>query len=277
MECIIRGVPVYYEEVGVGRPLLMLHGLGLDHRYIAHDMEPLFTGRTGWRRIYPDLPGMGKTPRADWITSQDHMLAVILDFIETIAPGERFTITGTSYGGYLARGVIYHRKAQIDGVMLNVPVVELDSKKRILPTHRVVREDAEFLGALKPEENSMRNFIVVQSLELLMEFRASIFPASTLADQAFLDRLFAGPAFTFDVDTHPEPCPAPTLILTGRFDHWCGYQDAYRLLDSYPRATYAVLDRSGHALSHEQQALFKALVSEWLDRVEEYMLQQSAG
>jgi hypothetical protein len=71
------------------------------------------------------------------------------------------------------------------------------------------------------------------------------------------------------VDTLPEPYPGPTLFLIGRFDHWCGYQEAYRILENYLRATFAVLDRAGHAVTHEQNFLFKALVNEWLNRVEE--------
>ena len=43
-----------------------------------------------------------------------------------------------------------------------------------------------------------------------------------------------------------------------------------RLLDECPRGTLAVLDRAGHGVSIEQQTLFRALASEWLDRVEEY-------
>ncbi len=75
---------------------------------------------------------------------------------------------------------------------------------------------------------------------------------------------------TFDVDALPAPFPAPALFLTGRHDNWCGYREAYQLLDNYPRATFAVLDRAGHALAVEQKTLFRALVNEWLDRVEEY-------
>jgi hypothetical protein len=40
-------------------------------------------------------------------------------------------------------------------------------------------------------------------------------------------------------------------------------------LESYPRATFAVLDRAGYNLPIEQERLFAALVEEWLDRVEE--------
>lgn len=277
MECKVRDITIYYEEAGLGEPLLMLHGGGLDHRHMQNDMESLFTSRAGWRRIYPDLPGMGKTRAADWITNQDHMLDVVLEFIDAVAPGERFAVVGMSYGGYLARGVVYRRRAQIDGLLLIVPVIEPDRGKRVLPTHQVLRHDEEFLAALAPDEEVLRELVVVQSLGLLMQQRNSIIPAVAAADQEFLKRLEANYAFTFDVDTLPEPFPAPSLFLTGRFDHWCGYRDAYRILDNYPRGTFAILDRAGHALTYEQNNLFKALVSEWLDRVEEYASKDTQG
>jgi pimeloyl-ACP methyl ester carboxylesterase len=58
--------------------------------------------------------------------------------------------------------------------------------------------------------------------------------------------------------------------VTGRQDSAVGYLGAWELLDHYPRATFAVLDRAGHALPHEQPELLRALVSEWLDRVREH-------
>lgn len=61
----------------------------------------------------------------------------------------------------------------------------------------------------------------------------------------------------------------PTLIVAGRQDATVGYAGAWELVQRYPHATYAVLDRAGHALPHEQIGLFTALVAEWLDRVDE--------
>lgn len=49
----------------------------------------------------------------------------------------------------------------------------------------------------------------------------------------------------------------------------CGYRDAWDLLDNYPRATFAVLDRAGHFVDIEQHVLCHALMRDWLDRVEE--------
>src|SRR5690242_17270051 len=107
MECFVKGIPVHYEERGEGRPILMLHGMPADHRQMTYEMEPLFANRSGWRRLYPDLPGMGQTPGADSISSQDDLLEVTLAFLDAIAPGERFVVAGVSYGGYVARGVVY--------------------------------------------------------------------------------------------------------------------------------------------------------------------------
>jgi pimeloyl-ACP methyl ester carboxylesterase len=271
MECQVRDITIYYEEEGTGRPILMLHGWPADHRHMASELEPLFINRDGWRRLYPDLPGMGKTRASDWITHQDQMLDLVLAFIDTVAPAERFVVAGTSYGGYLALGLVHHRSAQIDGLLLTVPSFESDAAKQDLPRPLVVHEDAAFLAALAPDEQYMRDFIVVQSLDLLANSRQFYSPASAIADNAFLQRLNQHNTFSFDVNALPAPFPAPALFLTGRHDNWCGYREAYQLLDNYSRATFAVLDRAGHALSFEQKTLFRALVNEWLDRVEEYV------
>jgi len=247
MECKVRDISINYEEIGSGRPLFMLHGGSLDHRHMQNDMEPLFTDRGGWRRIYPDLPGTGKTRSAEWITNQDHMLDVVLEFIDVVAPGQRFAVAGASYGGYLARGVVHQREGQIDGLLLTVPVIEPDRGKRSLPKHQVLKEDEEFLAALAPDEQWLCELAVVQSLGLLEYQRDWIIPALDKADHEFIKRLEANNTFTFDVDSLPEPFLGPSLFLTGRHDHWCGYRDTYRILENYPRATFAILDRAGHA------------------------------
>ena len=118
MECDLENITVHYEVFGEGRPFLALHGLPLDHRCQVSALEPNFERRPGWERLYPDLPGMGKTPGASWIVNDDQVLAVVLDFIDHLIPGERFVIAGQSSGGYLAQGVVYHRAEMVDGLLL---------------------------------------------------------------------------------------------------------------------------------------------------------------
>ncbi len=270
MECQLGDITMYFEEAGEGRPLLLLHGWPLDHRSMANDMEPLFTNRKSWRRLYPDLPGMGKTRAADWITHQDQMLDLVIDFIDKVIPGEHLVVAGASYGAYLARGLVHHRGSQVDGVFLYVPLIDTEASRLKLPQQLIVHEDPAFLAALSPDEQDLKDLAVAQSMDLLNTSRQVIHPAVVIADQEFLRRLNQQRTFSFNVDALPAPFPAPALILAGRQDSWVGYREAYNLLDNYPRASYAVLDRAGHALSTEQKTLFRALASEWLDRVEEY-------
>ena len=56
--------------------------------------------------------------------------------------------------------------------------------------------------------------------------------------------------------------------MAGRLDSTVGYAAATDLLDVYPHASLAVVDDAGHALPHEQPELLRALVLEWLARVE---------
>jgi hypothetical protein len=72
-------------------------------------------------------------------------------------------------------------------------------------------------------------------------------PGMGLADGAALERIFQ----RWELGSAPEQGPAypnPTLILAGRRDATVGYAGIWRLLDHYPRAMFAVLDRAGHAL-----------------------------
>lgn len=54
-------VVIHCVEHGTGRPVLVLHGAGVDHREAEACFEPVLEGVSGLRRIYPDLPGMGRT------------------------------------------------------------------------------------------------------------------------------------------------------------------------------------------------------------------------
>jgi pimeloyl-ACP methyl ester carboxylesterase len=264
MKCDLGDLAIFYETYGTGRPIVMLPGRPSDHRVMVRFMEPLFTQRDGWLRLYPDLPGTGRTPGVDRLATHDQMLDAVLAFIDTVIPGQRFVLAGLSYGGYLARGVVYRRAASIDGVLLCAPQVKAEPAQAHLPPRTTLVEDPTLVAELGPGAG----LIVVQSPTVVEAVR-DVLAEVQIADHTFNARLEAAGPFSFDVDTPPAPFGGPTLILTARQDHLCGYQDAWDLLDNYPRATFAVLDRAGHFVNIEQDVLCQALMREWLDRVEE--------
>lgn len=264
MRCDLGDVSIFYESFGAGRPIVMLPGQPSDHHVMTRLMEPLFAEREGWLRIYPDLPGTGQSSASERIAAPDHVLAAMLAFIDKVIPGQRFTLAGLSYGGYVARGVVHERAASIDGLLLVVPMVKSDSAQAQLPLRTPLVENAALMEGLGP----VGSLVVVQTQPVVDAARQVLAEVQT-ANHAFLDRIEAAGPYTFDVDTLPAPLQAPALVLTARQDFICGYRDAWELLDNYPRATFATLDRAGHFVDLEQNALCHALIREWLDRVEE--------
>ena len=101
MEYEIQGIPIHYETIGDGRPFLMLHGGYVDHRHMVDDFEPIFAQHSNWKRIYPDLPGDGRTPAPDWLVKHDQVLDIALDFIDHVVGKQPFAVAGVSRGGYL--------------------------------------------------------------------------------------------------------------------------------------------------------------------------------
>jgi pimeloyl-ACP methyl ester carboxylesterase/putative sterol carrier protein len=271
MECKVRDITMTYDEVGTGTPLLVLDGWGYSGHLTMIGSEPVYEARTGWRRLYPELPGHGKTPMPSWVQSPDDMLDALLEFLEAIAPSEQFAVTGASWGAYLALGLLHRRPNQLVGLMLDIP--GLHRQGGDTPTKQVIRRDPEFAAALQPGEEWMGHILVVQTRPMVDTLRA-LMAYWTPLDPAFAPAL-QGKSFSFDAHVLVEPFTAPTLFVTGRQDHLAGYKDAWSILDSFPRGTFAVLDRAGHLLDLEQPVLQKALINEWLDRVEEYASQKS--
>jgi pimeloyl-ACP methyl ester carboxylesterase len=268
MECQLAYSSVHYHIVGHGKPLITVSGAPGDHRIIMSWLEPLFDARPGWQRYYFDLPGTGLSRGEATISSSDQMLEVVCDFIDTVIPSRPFTLLGLSYGGYLARGVVYRKPTLVDGLCLLVPWLS-DHATQTLPAPATIIADTKLLAQLVPDEvERFAGLTVLQTPELLQWYRDVVMPAREGADWIVLDQVVANYRFTFDIEA--QRFEKPVLLLTGRQDTHVGYQDSWRILERYPRATFAVLDRAGHALGVEQQHLFRALVNEWLDRVEEH-------
>lgn len=272
MRCKIKDISINYEIIGEGKPVVMIHGYYPDHRLMAGCMEPIFNVIDGYKRIYIDLPGMGKSESAEWINSSDIMLDIVIDFIEKIIPDENFLIAGESYGGYITRGVISKMPDRILGVALICPLIIPDYKKRNVPEHVVLKQDNILLSKLTTEDaEDFNDSTVVQSERIYKRYKNEIMSGVEMANSSFLQGLMQNSyGFSFDVDRVNRKIHKPTVILLGRQDDCVGYKDAWSILENYPRATFAILDRAGHNLQIEQEELFNSLISDWLVRVNEF-------
>lgn len=260
VEHVIGDVPVHYVEQGEGLPVLALHGAGVDHREVMACLDPVFDGVTGYRRIYPDLPGMGRTPAPETIRGADDVLEVLLAFIDGVIGDQPLLVAGHSAGGYYAQAIAGQRAEQVVGLALLCPLL---AGLHDVPEHEAVYRS----GSIGTAE--FRGYFTVQTATTLGRYARYVEPGARLADQSALARI----AERWELTTRPgdkAPNRCPALLVTGRQDSMVGYARAWDLLEEYPRATFAVLDRAGHALPHEQPGLLRALVTEWLGRVQEH-------
>ncbi|MER7249390.1 alpha/beta hydrolase [Kribbella sp. NPDC000426] len=236
---------MYYESFGAGRPFFFLPSWGGDAGEGRDVHEPVFAERAGWRRIYVDPPGTGKSPAVPSITDQDGMLDALAALVDDLSGGELFALAGTSAGGLHARGILRRDPDRVLGLLLRAPGIVVDRARRTLPT------DVH----LAPSSDRERQHQYYDAAE-------------AAADLAFLGHIRR------DVTTYAlreDPAARferPTLIVTGRQDTTAGYADAWAILEDYPRATFAVLDQEDHLLPGPGLATYRALVSDWLARIE---------
>lgn len=240
--------------------MLALHGAGVDHRELMACLDPALDAITGYRRIYLDLPGMGRTPAPETIRSADDVLEVLLAFIDGVIGDQSLLVAGHSAGGYYAQAIAGRRPEQVVGLALLCPLL---AGIHDVPEHDVVVSSGDIGSA------EFRDYFTVQTAKTLDRYERYVQPGAQLADLPALARI----GERWELTTGPQeeaPYRCPTLLVTGRQDSTVGYSRAWELLEQYPRATFALLDGAGHALPHEQPELLRALVAEWLDRVREH-------
>ncbi|KAJ9602225.1 hypothetical protein H2200_013345 [Cladophialophora chaetospira] len=261
-------------EVGDGTPVLAIHGWELNGQFEAFDLEPILSTIPGFRRIYVDLPGHGSTP-AGQIQNLDDILSRLVEFIDARLGSEKFLLVGSSCGGALARAVALRYSGQVEGLLLRVPAVVMDSEMRDIDAFEPLVRNEALLASMLEEEKALLGDIIIQTPAYLEALRASYPTLLAAIDQSDKERLALirndkqRYRLSDDLD---RKFHAPTLIVTGRQDTSVGYRDALAILHLYPRATHVVLDRSTHGLPVDsaERGLFAALVKDWLFRVKEW-------
>ena len=140
MRACINGTEIYYEKVGKGIPIMLMHGgLGFDHTYFQPWLEALANKAT---LIFFDHRGNGLSDRPDSFDGITHQTWVEdADALRKYLGYDRIVLMGHSYGGYLAQDYALRFGKHLLGLVLccTAPVIDYEdvifenAKKRSTP------------------------------------------------------------------------------------------------------------------------------------------------
>lgn len=248
-------------DVGEGLPVVFLHGIGGDHHQLLEFGEATLGEFPGLRRIYLDLPGHGRST-GDGIGCAADVHRRVAAFVDRLGP--HYALVGSSFGGGTARAVLALDPSRVAGMALFAPVVFAQRVDRTLPGKGRRPADPRWVLELEPghvvaEFRAVTHRPTPQNWEA---FRRDIVPGSISGDREAIKRVMDN----YDFVVHPEDTFAtfdrPVLFVLGREDPLVGWRDAIGLADSYPRATYAVVE-AGHNPFHEQREIAAANLRGW--------------
>ena len=124
----IDGNRIHYVDVGEGRPIVFLHGLGAQLHHFRHTLFGHFG--PGYRLIALDRPGSGYSVRANGATGRlPEQAALVRRFIEKLGL-ERPLVVGHSLGGAITLTLAVEHPEAISGIALLAPLTHLENRAR---------------------------------------------------------------------------------------------------------------------------------------------------
>lgn len=256
----VDGTRLYYDERGVGPPLLFIHGLGSSSRD-WFEQVPHFSDR--YRVLRVDLRGHGRSERPPGpyhIAQFARDVAVALRRLSA-APAH---IVGLSMGGMVALELAAGARSLVRSLVVVNSVADAELQTwhdvwfylsrrtavQVLGMQRVGEIIAKKLFVKPGQEGLRREFIKRWSQN---DKQAYVWSVDAIMGWSVTDRL--------------PRISTPTLLVSSDQDY-TPVSAKNRMAARMPNAELAVVNDARHALSVEKPDAFNALVDDFLRRVD---------
>ncbi|MEO6067303.1 MAG: alpha/beta fold hydrolase [Gemmatimonadota bacterium] len=255
----VNGVSLAVEVRGEGPVVLFVHGYPLDRTLWQHQLGAL----TGFRRIAPDLRGLGLSDAPDLgysMATYADDLAALLDALHA----DQVVICGLSMGGYIALEFARRYRSRLRGLVLMDTRAEADTaeaRKAREAAMQVARERgagaiaAQMITKLFAPGAAETMPQVVDRIRGMME--AAPVKGIVGALSAMRDR----PDSTA---TLSELEGLPTLIVVGEKDQVTPLAVARAMADAVPGGMLSVIPAAGHLPPVEQPIATTRVLTEFL-------------
>lgn len=274
----LDGVRLRHVRLGAGRPLFVLGGIHLDHRYLRPWLDPL-SGAA--ELVYLDPRGVGGSrPAGDEagvpdLSDVDH--ATWVDDLVVLADElghPRFGVLGHSYGGFLALEAALRHPGRVAGLVLCATAASMSHVELALERARArgtpgqIEALQEVLGGPAGDDATLRE-LWLEILPLYFHHwrpahRAPFEEGVSYSAPAY-DRAFFGCLPGYDVSDRLDEVDVPALVVSGRDDWIMPPEAAGRPLAEGLGAEHVVFEESGHFPFIEQPGAFAERVGGWLE------------
>ncbi len=261
MRTEVAGGWLEYDDVGRGRPVVLLHAFPLARQMWRPQLEAL---QANYRVLAPDLRGFGGSAPFAGPPSLEAMaddVAGLLDAL--VGVREPVVLGGLSMGGYVGLAFVRKHAGRLRGLILADTRAEADSAEGKANRDRLIalaqkQGTAALAGAMLPKllGDSTRSGrpAVVEEVRRI----ASAQPAAGVAAalQAMRDR----PDSTLLLGQ----IRVPTLVVVGSEDGVTPPPVAEAMTQHLPDARLAIIQGAGHLANLEQPEAFTAAVESFL-------------
>jgi len=237
----VNGVSLAVDMRGEGPAILFVHGYPYNHTIWAAQMAAL----DGYKRIAPDLRGMGQSDAPDLGYSMATYAADLAALLAAVGVDE-VVLCGLSMGGYIAFEFLRGWRRRVRGLVLVDTRAEADS-----PEGRRARDAAAALarerGAAAIAEEMLPKSLAPTTLTRLPEMVERV--RAMMAATPVAGIVGALSAMRDRIDSTallPTLGDIPTLILVGELDEPTPPARAQAMAEAIPGARLVVIPRVGH-------------------------------
>jgi pimeloyl-ACP methyl ester carboxylesterase len=250
------------EVVGDGQTILFIHGFPLDHTIWNHQVADL----AGWRRIAPDLRGMGRSEVPDGAYSMTSYAADLVALLDALG-ADRVVLCGLSMGGYIAFEFLRQWRERVAGLVLMDTRAQADGPEArrardamaALARTEGARAIAEaMLPKLLGEGTRQRDDETVARVRTMIE--ATPVTGIIGALEAMRDRSDSTPLL-------PTISGIPTLVVVGEEDRLTPPDQARSIAEAIPGARLEIVAGAGHLPPMERPPVVTEVVRRFLEKV----------
>jgi 3-oxoadipate enol-lactonase len=256
---MVHGVNLAVEVRGEGPAILFVHGYPLDRTIWRDQIEAL----DGFRRIAPDLRGMGASDAPDLGYSIPIYAADLAALLDTLSVDE-VILCGLSMGGYVALEFVRQWRHRVRGLILMDTRADADG-----PDVRRARDAAaaqarergsgviadSMLPKVLAQATLTRKPEVAERVRTLM---AST-PVSGIVGALTAMRDRAG-----SEELLPSLADLPTLVAVGETDVLTPPDQARELSNAIPNSRFAIIAGAGHLPPVEQPGATTELLRDFI-------------